>query len=460
MSKKIVSARRWLLLPVEIKVREFESRVLLSCIAAERGYGVLLGRNGFNTDGQYPKGVYFDKCISPNKLASFEKQVNVLGNKLASLDIEGLVYQSEDRWLRIRISQDTVNLSSLICTWGNEQYSMINRVFDIPDKLLITGAPTADMWRKKMNFLYQDRVDDILNRFGGFILIPSNFAMIINANGPDFYLKQFTQNGFVKTEEEIEYLKRGLCFHQKIFDKFIEMIPAVATDNPDHIVILRPHPGDDNEFWQKQLKLWPSNVRVLYEGTISPWILASKVLVHNSCSTGVEAFARGKPTIAYTPYTDIHFDQNIPNPLSQQASSIESVLDLIKANIKNVELGRESEKVSLYKQHIEEKEGKFTCELMVDGIDMLDLPEIEYEIPSYNFVQKLRVKARQAKRRFRDVTGDNGFSYAYRKQKNPGICLDEVNDLLKNYQKHLSSFKNVRVKQVEEDAFCFFKDGT
>lgn len=455
MSENMVSSRRWLLLPMEIKVREFESRVLLACVAAERGYGVFLGRNGFNTDGKYPQGVYFDKCISPNKKINLEKQINVLGNKIASLDIEGLVYQTEKKWLRIRISQDTVDMSSLICTWGNEQYSMINRAFNIPEKLAITGAPTSDMWKSKMNFLYQERVDNILSRFGDFILIPSNFAMVISANGSDFYIKQFLQNGFVKTEEEIDHHKRSLSFHQKVFEQFLKMIPAIANDNPNHIVILRPHPGDDNDFWQEQLKSWPSNIKVLYEGTVSPWIIASKVLVHNSCSTGVEAFAREKPTIAYMPYADDDFDQNIPNPLSQQASSIEHVLELVKANLENPELGRE--KTTLYRQHIEEVKGRFACDLIVDEIDKLDLPDIEYEVPSYNFVKKLRVTARQAKRRIRDITGDNEFNYSYRKQKNPGISLGEVKELIGNYQEHLGRFKDVQVRQVEEDAFCFFK---
>lgn len=457
MSKNTVSARRWLLLPMEIKVREFESRVLLACIAAERGYGVFLGRNGFNTDGKYPQGVYFDKCISPNKKDNLENQVKGLGNKLATLDVEGLVYQSEEKWLRIRISQETVDLSSLICTWGREQHDMINRAFDIPEKLAITGAPTADLWQSKMNFLYQERVDDLKARFGDFILIPSNFSMVINANGADFFLKHFIQNGFVKTEEEIKVLKESLVFHQKVFDQFLKMIPAIAEDNPDHTVILRPHPGDDNAFWKEQSKSWPDNIKVLYEGTISPWILAAKMLVHNSCSTGVEAFARGKPTIAYTPYTHDKFDQNIPNPLSQQADSIEEVLDLVKANLEQTGLGRTSEKLALYKQHIEESDERLAGDLIVDSIDQLDLPKATYQLPDYNLMKKLRITARQLKRRFRDLTGSNKFTYAYRKQKNPGVSLDEVNALLSDYQKHLGRFEHVQVKQVEEDAFCFFK---
>ena len=174
MKNQIISSRRWLLLPVEIKVREFEAKVMLSCIAADSGFGVILGPNGFNHNGSYPRGVYFDKCVSSYKAAFLDNQVNGLRNRLVSLDVEGLVYQTEQKWLSRRISQPTVDLSSLIFTWGDEQCRMIKSVYDIPEKLSVTGSPSADLWQKKMQFLYRDRIDEIIDRYGTFILLPSN----------------------------------------------------------------------------------------------------------------------------------------------------------------------------------------------------------------------------------------------------------------------------------------------
>ena len=456
MSKRTISARRWLLLPMEIKVREFESKVLLACIAAAKGFGVLLGRNGFNTTGWYPQGVYLDKCISPNKLDIFKYQVDELGNKLASLDVEGVVYQSEEKWLKVRTSQQTVDKSSLILTWGDDQYRMINDVYQIPHKLQAVGSPSADLWHPRMHFLYEQQVDNILERFGELILIPSNFAMIINANGPDYYMDQFIKNKFAQSEAEIQFLREAIAYHQKVFDKFIEIIPAIGEDNPDKTVILRPHPGDDNSVWMNLSKTWPFNVKVVYEGNVSPWILASKVLVHNSCSTAVEAYAMGKPAIAYIPYTDARFEQNIPNPLSQQAETIPDLLQLIQANLHEDGLGRALQHAALYNRFIKNSDHEFAAERIVSALQNLDLPQTPFSFQRYGTLQKIRVLARKARRRYRDFKGKNEFSHTYRKQKNPGVSLVEVKELIRLYQDNLGGWQNISVEQVEEDAFCFY----
>ena len=40
-----MSSLRWLIIPVEVKHREFHARVILSALAASRGYRVLLGKD-------------------------------------------------------------------------------------------------------------------------------------------------------------------------------------------------------------------------------------------------------------------------------------------------------------------------------------------------------------------------------------------------------------------------------
>ena len=155
MNNRNVSKRRWLLLPLEVKVREFEAKVMLSCVAAEQGFGVLLGGNSFNITGKYPKGVYLDKSISPNKYNTLDHQTRLLGNKIASLDEEGVVYKSELEYLKTRTSASNVEMSSAIYTWGQEQKRLIDEVYRVGNKLAVTGSPRADLWFKPMHFLHQ-----------------------------------------------------------------------------------------------------------------------------------------------------------------------------------------------------------------------------------------------------------------------------------------------------------------
>ena len=222
MSNRKISERPWLLLPIELKVREFEAKVMMSCVAAEKGFGVLLGRNAFNTKGKYPKGVYLDKCISPNKDDNLNIQTRLLGNKLASLDEEGLVYQSEAEYLKTRTSPSTIEMSSAIFTWGQEQNRLIDGAYQVGRKLEITGSPRVDLWFKPMHFLYKKAVENLRQKFGDFILVPSNFSAPNNANGSEFIVKQSVSRDWVSNEQEITLLKERIAYQRRIFDKFVE----------------------------------------------------------------------------------------------------------------------------------------------------------------------------------------------------------------------------------------------
>ena len=60
--------RPWVHLPVEAKARSFHSRLLLGCCAAERGYGVVVGKKRRLDDRaiDLPAGVFLEKgCTLP-----------------------------------------------------------------------------------------------------------------------------------------------------------------------------------------------------------------------------------------------------------------------------------------------------------------------------------------------------------------------------------------------------------
>lgn len=456
MGMKSISKRPWLLLPIEIKNRELDAKVMLACIGATRGFGVLFGRNGFNLKGTFPCGAYFDKCISPYKRDVLRKQVEDLGNKLVILDEEGLVYQSEKLYLANRTSRETIDLATLIFTWGDAQLQMIDTQYDIPNKIIATGSPRADLWQKTWHQIYKKEVDSILEEFGEIILIPANFSPAHHVDPINFSLSKRGYAEQTKGNRKITFKEDRFLFREKIFNKFIELTGSIAKANPNRTVILRPHPNDNLKVWAKFKKAWPDNVKIIYDGNVSPWILASKILVHNSCTTGVEAFAMGTPTIAYMPYYDRRYEQNIPNPLSLKSDTVEGVLRLIKENLGEQGAVTENDKIDLYNYHIKNEKGVLAGERMLEALEQLNLPETDFRYPGYGTAQKIRVLARKVNRRIGDFTGKNEFSYAYRQKKNPGISLDEMQDLVRRYQGIMNKWDNVLVEQVGEDLFCFY----
>lgn len=442
---------------MEVKDRELDSKVLLSCMGAERGFGVLLGRSGFNSGGGFPKGVYLDKCISPHKAEFLRMQVNKLGNKVASLDEEGLVYRKRSDYLSSRTSRETVDLSSIIFTWGDAQLEMINDYYNIPEKLVATGSPRADLWERPLCGIYKEKADKILSQYGDFILVPANFAPTQHTDPIQFAISH-SKRRENKENTSVSHDRYGLEYCKNMFEKFVELIGAIAERYHDLTVILRPHPNDNLKIWEQVKKDWPENVKVVYQGIVTPWILASKVLVHNNCTTGIEAFAMGKPTIAYMPLIDERLEHKTPNPLSQQSNSVEGILKLIEVNLDFDGLGREEEKNKLLDRYIKREKNVLSGDRILTVLESLDLPEASFSTRGYGMFRKIQVAARKINRRFNDFTGKNEFSYAYRKRKNPGVNMKEIVDIVGNIQNSLKRWDDILIEQVGEDLFCFFRN--
>ena len=112
--------RPWLLLPIETKHREFYGKVLLSLVAAEKGFDVLLGeQNAMLAQlDNIPKGIYLDKSVGRTKTRYFEK-LSRRGSKIVAWCEEGLVYRDRDAYLHERVSNDSLAMTERFFAWGD-----------------------------------------------------------------------------------------------------------------------------------------------------------------------------------------------------------------------------------------------------------------------------------------------------------------------------------------------------
>src|SRR6478672_1642895 len=90
-----VSPRRWMLMPMEYKVREFEGTAMLALEAAERGWGVIFGSKIIRSRPNLPRGIIIEKWISRGMLPKIAASY-MRGRKLSAWCEEGLVYQSAE----------------------------------------------------------------------------------------------------------------------------------------------------------------------------------------------------------------------------------------------------------------------------------------------------------------------------------------------------------------------------
>lgn len=466
MKESGLQRKKWLFLPIEVKAREFEAKVLLSCFAAEEGWGVFIGKNNFNLKlNGVPQGVYMDKSIAPNKHQVLAKQVSS-GNILVCLDEEGVVYKSEDEFCRQRLSEENLAITSKVFAWGHEQcrimkdFSQVNQ-----NKFVITGNARMDLLRPEFRGFFQKKCDRIRDQFGSYVLIPSNFSAPNHACGPNFIVEQFKACGYAEGEEELALLTERISYQRRIFESFLEMLPVLSHRFPKINFVVRPHPGDNHEVWQKSIESLP-NVFSVFEGSSTAWIMGAEAIIHNSCTSAVEASALGIPVIAYMPEVDERFEQNIPNPISQRVTNLEQLSGLLERELKadSRELcGKEKE---IMDKHISSLDGAFACEKIVRALDELEVveqalpPDFDGKSKKFNLssIKQLAKKLISQYSRFyrKNLVQEkylSSYTKTYNTQKFSGISTEEINGTISAFKKLSGKFNEVNAKPVNKDCF-------
>ena len=114
-----------------------------------------------------------------------------------------------------------------------------------------------------------------------------------------------------------------------MFNAFRELIPDLARRLPDVAIVIRPHPSERAETWEHLVAGFPQ-VSVAQHGNVVAWLLASQGLIHNGCTTAVEAYQLGRPALAYRPVCSEHYDHPLPNGISLSAGSLDQVVDWVQ----------------------------------------------------------------------------------------------------------------------------------
>ena len=139
--------------------------------------------------------------------------------------------------------------------------------------------------------------------------------------------------GKVNTSEQEAEALGQIDFHRTGFHKFMELMDEVSRQFPQYTVVVRPHPSERHDAYKAKAATLP-NVKVICEGNVVEWILASDACVHNNCTTGVESYLLGKPAISYRPLCDPKFDLYLPNALSAEAFDLDTVMDLLDKTLR------------------------------------------------------------------------------------------------------------------------------
>ena len=444
----MAEARPWLLVPIETKVREFHSKILLATVAASNGFDVVLGEQNalLAHIPNLPKGIYIDKSVSRTKRDNF-RRLTGSGSVVTAWCEEGLVYFSRQFYLDNRIDVESLGLVQKFFAWGDVQAADIrSKAPQLQDRIVVSGNPRLDLLRPELRQLFGDDAEKLRQRHGRFVLVNTNFGRFNHHLGQDAAIELARVRGLIDTPEKEAYQRQWSQFVGVLFEEFVDVLPDLSRALPDHTIVLRPHPSENHQTWRDRLGAVPG-VDVIHEGNVIPWLMAAEAVVHNSCMTALEAYLLDVPSVCYRPTTSENYEAHLPNAVSHQARDTQELIAFLKA-ITDKSISLPHAATAEAHRHIAALEGELATARVVSALKDIGVEPQKFEP---NGVARLRIKAINAfaalkpvLRRLRHGSRAN----AYLQQKFSGISLAEVRDTVAAIQKLSGDFEHVRVESM------------
>lgn len=298
-----------ILIAVDHKWRDLAGHVYAGLLLEQLGHQVYYVRN--NLEKYYistikPDLVLMNHLIPPKK-QEFAKNLQRQNIRVAILPTEGMPTLSV---MRNHMGGKDCDLSGvdLHFVWNEPMADILreNPTLD-DDKIVVTGVPRFDFYRKPLNsillsksvFLKKHELDP---RFP-LVTFATNFTQAsFHTSNYDFYLKNAQKYGRDKVYEKVygdlgDVPKRDYISRELFLDAFVTLV----RNFPEVNFVLKLHPTEDHQFYKdlirKKLSSSAGRVRIIVHEYIWDVLNATDIELNRSCTTAIESWLLGKPTI-------------------------------------------------------------------------------------------------------------------------------------------------------------------
>ncbi len=444
---------RSLLLPVETLNREFDGKLLLALHAAERGWQTAIGKRStlHHNLQRFPRSIYFSKGIRAGNKAVFRILAG-LGHTIVGLDEEGLVNVSDEMFL-LKMDPEVLNYLRAAFAWGKNDARVYRLAGGLAQKpVVVTGNPRVDLLRPEFAEYFSGEVVKVRERYRQFALLNTNFAMVNHFIAAQ---TRFKAADWV-SEDKAEAMKSGLLGHKaRLLDAFLDLLPGLAEQLHPCPLIIRPHPSENQQTWVDAAN-GLANVHVVHEGSVVAWLAAADVLIHNGCTSAVEAAIIGTPALSYRPVKQLGFDNNLPNGLSREFETADTLIAATVEIVRQRRDGRhqlDPERRALMDEHIAALSGPLACERLMDEIERChESPEPPAGL-ARRLVARARLAARRSFRRIRKRSIKAKGNPVYLRHKFPRIGAGEVNERIDRLSTALGRFDGFSAEEIMPDLF-------
>lgn len=432
-----------LYLAVENRTRELDAKVLLGGAIASRGVTVVIGQQWLLTANlpRMPSGVFFFKGMNRVQFANMER-AREAGHRVVANDEEA-VGTSDDEFMLRDVSPEVQKVCDLVLCQGERQKrALAGKFAQLADRMPVVGNPRFDLVRPEFEMLYRAEVDDIRRRHGRFILVNTNLGGINSAWGSlDRYFRVLINIGWIdpKNSEDVKLYEEHIAFDRLNLAEIRRLLPILRRDLGDRHVILRPHPAENIPAWENAYKHAP-DIKIIQEGGHMPWILASDILIHTGCTTGLEAQIAGHPAISIRPGSSRWRDFYISNKVNLIATGAREAAGMAETFLRrDPDMFRRAapDLMARVAEHFDGIEGRFSFQRMADSLmelfkDHPGLGKHEWK-PAANFIRRL-----------------DRQDYLQRKMS---LTLGELRDRIQLLQQVVGGFDGIETEEVADSIF-------
>jgi len=188
-------------------------------------------------------------------------------------------------------------------------------------------------------------------------------------------------------------------------------------------------------------------------------VLAAKALVHNGCTTGLEAYALGLPAVSYRAPADDVYDLEffrLPNLASYECRDFEelrSFLDGVLAG--RIRSAGGAERGALVEHHLAAQNGPFACQRIVAVLEGIAADRTGRPGPPAGdrFAGRVAAMWRYIGKKYRSYLPNTANRPEFQKHRFPELTLEDVRGRASRFQRLLGGGAELRVQQLSSEIF-------
>jgi surface carbohydrate biosynthesis protein len=229
------------------------------------------------------------------------------------------------------VFSETLETDDYLFLWGEREKQDLEGLLPKVRGYHVTGSPRFDLLHPRFAQSWEAKRQEILREHGDFVFFTSRFGSANHFRRTldetvDKRMETYTGDAVNSAPERFRYLRQ-------LFEAYMRAIDQMAARFPNLKFLVRPHPLEEPETWRDHFKDTP-NVAVQSGGSVIPWLIAARCVVHSACTTGIEAYILNRPVTEFHPQEipRSELDPVLPGKVTGSIHTIDELALWIEAN--------------------------------------------------------------------------------------------------------------------------------